>query len=98
MVAVHDKIGIPDLVELDRRQVLTPLESPVYSLPPLPPARPCGQEGSIEVPPPPHAADDRLYLYDPRPSVEAIVSRMLSSDIVEGEQPIRGVLSSNTGH
>src|SRR5215203_3666462 len=53
MVAVHDKVGIPYLVELDRRQVLTPLESPVYSLPPLAPARPRGQEGSVEVPPPP---------------------------------------------
>src|SRR5215204_3787689 len=98
MVAVHHKVGIPDLVELDRRQVLTPLESPVYALPPPPHARPRGQEGSIEVPPPPHAADDRLHLYELRPSVKAIVGRMLSSDIVEGEQPIRDVLSSNTGH
>src|SRR5215218_5937779 len=98
MVAVHHEVGIPDLVELDRRQVLAPLERSVYALPLVPHARPRGQEGSIEVPPPPHAADDRLHLYDPRPSVKAIVGRMLSSDIVEGEQPIWGVLPSDTGH
>ena len=37
MVAVHDEVGIPDLVELDRRQVLASLKRPpVYALPPLP--------------------------------------------------------------
>src|SRR5215216_1867523 len=65
-----------------------PLERSVYALPPLSHARPRRQEGSVEVPPPPHAADDLLHLHDPRPSVEAIVGRMLSSDIVEGEQPV----------
>jgi hypothetical protein len=88
MVAVHHEVGITDLVELDRRQVLAPLERSVYALSPLCHARPRGQEGSVEVPPPPHAADDLVYLYDLRPSVKAIVGRMLSSDIVEGEQPI----------
>src|SRR5829696_1858852 len=98
MVAVHHEVGISDLVELDRRHVLAPLECSVYSLPPLPHARPRGQEGSVELIPPPHAADDLLHPYDPHPSVEAIVSRKLSSYVVEGEQLVRHMLSSNTGH
>jgi hypothetical protein len=98
MVAVHHEVGFLELVELDRRQVLAPLERAVYALPLIPHARPRGQEGSVELIPPPHAADALVYLYDPRPSVEAIVGRMLSSVLVEGEQPIRGMLSANTGH
>jgi hypothetical protein len=35
MVAVHHEVGIAYLVELDRRQVLAPLERTVYALPPL---------------------------------------------------------------
>src|ERR671921_1321026 len=97
MVAVHHEVGFLELVELHRGQLLTPLKCSVYALPPLPHARPRRQKGSIEVPPPPHAADDLVHLYDPRPSLEAIVGHKLSSDIVEGEQPVRGVLSSNTG-
>ena len=42
----------------------------------------------VELIPPPHAADDLLDLHDPRPSVEAIVSYKVSSDVVEGEQPV----------
>jgi hypothetical protein len=98
MVAVHDEVGIPELVELDRGKVFCTVEGSVYALPPLSNARPRGQEGSVELIIPPYAADDLVYFYDPRPSVEAIVSRMLSSDVVEGEQPIRGMLSANTGH
>ena len=99
MVAVYDEVGFLELVELDRRQVLSPLERPVYALPPLPHARLCGQEGAIEVPPPPHAADDLVHVYDPSPSVEAVASyEAPSSDLVEGEQPVRGVLPSDTGH
>src|SRR3712207_507494 len=99
MVAVHDEVGIPYLVEFHRRQVLAPLERPVYALPPLPRARPSGQEGSVEVPPAPHAADDPVHLHDPHPSVEAVVGHELSSDIVEGEQAVGGVpFSSKTGH
>src|ERR671917_1156798 len=99
MVAVHHEVGIPDLVELHRGQVLTPLERPVYTLPPLPNARSGRQEGSVKVPPAPHAADDLVHLYDPRSSVEAVVSHeVLSSDIIEGEQPVGGVLPSNKGH
>src|SRR5215213_8546020 len=98
MVAVHHEVGIPDLVELDRGQVCCAVESSIYSLPLMPHAGPRGQEGSVEVPPPPHAADDLLHLYDPRPSVEAILSRKLSSDVVEGEQPVWCVLPSDTGH
>src|SRR5215213_9405685 len=97
MVAVRHEVGIPDLVEFDRRQVLAPLERSVYALPPLPHARPHGQEGSVELIPPPHAAHDLVHLYDPRPSLEAIVSRKLSSYVVEGEQLVRHMLSSNTG-
>src|SRR5918998_6971244 len=78
MVAVHDEIGIPDLVELDRRQVLAPLERPVYALPPMPHARPHGKEGSVEVFPPPHAANDLVHLYDPSPSVAAVVKHQPS--------------------
>jgi hypothetical protein len=88
MVAVHDEVGIPDLVELDGRQVFCAVEGPVYALPPLPHARPRGQEGAVEVPPSPHTANDLLHLYDPPPSVAAVVSRELSSDIVKGEQPV----------
>src|SRR5215203_4342143 len=98
MVAVRHEVGIPNLVELDRRQVLAPLERPVYALPPLPHARPRGQEGSVKVPPPPYAADDLVHLYNPRPSVEAVVSHELSSDIVEGKQPVGSLLSSKTGY
>src|SRR5215203_1385525 len=97
MVAVHHEVVILDLVELDRRQVFCTVERSVYALPLVPHARPRGQEGSIEVPPPPHAADDLLHFYDSRPTGTAIVSRKLSSEVVEGEQPVRGVLSSNTG-
>src|SRR5687767_566951 len=78
MMAVHHEVGLANLVELHRGQVLAPLERSVYALPPRCHARPCGQEGSVEVPPAPHAADDLVHLYDPRPSLEAIVSRKLS--------------------
>ena len=99
MVAVHDEVGVPNLVELDRRQVLASLERPVYALPPLPQACPRGQKGSVKVPPPPHAANDLSDLYNPPPSVSAVVSDKLSSYVVEGEQPVRGVpFSSKTGH
>src|SRR5215216_7106842 len=84
MVAVHHEVGLANFVELYRGQVLSPLESPVYTLPILPHARPRGQEGSVEVPPSPHAAEDLVHLYNPRPSVEAVVSRKLSSDLLEG--------------
>src|SRR4028118_2266020 len=97
MVPIHHEVGIPDLVELDRRQVFCTVERSVYALPPLTNARPRGQKGSVKLIPPPHAADDLLNLYDPRPSVEAIVGYKLSSDVVEGEQPVRGVLPSNKG-
>src|SRR5918995_2845664 len=97
MVAVHHEVGIPDLVELARRQVFCTVERSVYALPLMPHARPRRQEGSVEVPPSPHAADDLVRLYDPRPSLEAIVSYKLSSDVVEGEQPVWGVLPSDTG-
>src|SRR5215211_7278927 len=50
MVAVRHEVGIPDLVEFDRRQVLAPLECSVYTLPLVPHASPRGQEGSVEVP------------------------------------------------
>jgi len=100
MVAIHHKVGIPELIELDRRQVFCTVESPVYALPLVPHTRPRGQEGPVEVSPPPHAADDLLYLYDPPPSVEAIVShqRLSSSYLIEGAQPVRGVPPSNTSH
>src|SRR5215213_10881161 len=98
MVAVHHEVDFLQLVELHRGQLLTPLKCSVYVLPPLPHACPRGQEGSVEVPPSPHTADDLLHPYNPRPSVKAIVSRMLSSDVVEGEQPVWGVLPSDTGH
>src|SRR5215203_1127257 len=98
MVSVHHEVGIPDLVELDGGQVLALLERSVYALPPLCHARPRGQEGSVEVPPSPHAADDLVDLNDPPPSVEAVVGNgKLSSDVVEGEQPVRGALPSDTG-
>ena len=85
MVAVHHEVGIPDLVEFDRRQVLAPLERSVYALPLVPDARPRWQEVSVEVPPPPHAADDLIHFYDSRPTRTAIVSRKLSSEVVKGE-------------
>src|SRR5215203_5511491 len=89
MVAVHHEVNIPDLVELDRRQIFSAVERPVDALPLVPHARPRGQEGSVEVPPPPHAADDLVHLYDPRSPVEAFVSNgMLTSEVVEGEQPV----------
>ena len=88
MVAVHDEVGVPNLVELDWRQVLASLERSVYALPPLPQARPRGQKGSVKVPPPPHAANDLLHLYDPPPSVSAVVSDEFSSYVVEGEQSV----------
>src|SRR5215210_1094871 len=97
MVAVHHEVGIPDLVELHRRQVLAFLERSVYALPLVPYARPRWKEGPIEVPPPPHAADDLIHLYDPRPSVDAVVSRKISSEVVEGERLVRHMISSNAG-
>ena len=87
MVAINHEVAIPYLVELHRRQVLAPLERSVYALPPLPHAGPRRQEGSVEVLPPAHAADDLVHLYDSRPSGTAIVSRKLNSNVVEGEQP-----------
>src|SRR5215213_3836658 len=98
MVAIQHEVGILKLVELDRRQVLAPLERSVYALPLMPHAGPRGQEGSVEVPPSPHAPEDLLHLYYPRPSGTAIVSYKLSSDVVEGEQPVWCVLPSDTGH
>ena len=89
MVAVHHEVNIPDLVELDRRQIFCAVERPVDALPLMPHARPRWQEGSVEVPPPSHAADDLIHLYDPRSPVEAFVSNgMLTSEVVEGEQPV----------
>src|SRR5215213_9845866 len=99
MVAVHHEVGFLELVEFDRRQVLRTVERSVYALPPLPHARFRGQEGSVEVPPPPHTADDLVHFYDPPPSVETIVGNgKLSPEIIEGEQFVRGAVSSDTGH
>src|ERR671928_203688 len=56
-----------------QRRLLPRQQRPVYALPPLPHARPRRQEGSVEVLPPSHAADDLVHLYDPRPPVEAFV-------------------------
>ena len=97
MVAVHHEVGFLELVELHRGQVFCTVERSVYTLPLMPHVRPRRQEGSVELIVPPHAADDLLDLHDPRPSLEAILSRKLSSDVVEGEQPVRGVLPSNKG-
>src|ERR671921_1634863 len=79
VVAVRHEVAIADLVEFDGRQVLAPLERPVYALPLVPHARPRGQEGSVELIPPPHAADDLPHFYDSLPTGTAIVSRKLSS-------------------
>src|SRR5215207_6467849 len=98
MVTVHHEVGFLQLVELDRRQVFCTVERSVYALPLVSHACSRRQEGSVEVPPSPHTADDLVRLYDPHPSVKAIVSRMFSSEVVEGEQPVWGVLPSDTGH
>src|ERR671916_145099 len=98
MVAIHHEVGFLKLVEVDRRQVFCTVERSVYALPFMPHARPRGQEGSVELIPPPHAAHDLVRLYDPRPSLEAIVSRKLSSYVVEGEQLVRHMLSSNSSY
>src|SRR3712207_3133141 len=97
MVAVQDEVGLAHLVELDRRQVLAPMKRPVNALPPLSHARPSGQEGWVEVAPPPHAANDLLHLHNPSPQVGPVVGPERSSDVVEGEQPGRGRLSAQTG-
>src|ERR671921_2975477 len=97
MVAIHHEVGFLKLEQVDRRQVFCTVERSVYALPLMPHARPRGQEGSIELIPPPHAAHDLVHLYDPRSSLEAIVSRKLSSYVVEGEQLVRHMISSNTG-
>ena len=88
MVAINHEVAIPYLVELDWRQVLAPLERSVYALPLVPHAGPRRQEGPVEVPPSPHAANDLVHFYNLLPSVAAVVSRELSSNIVEGEQPV----------
>jgi hypothetical protein len=88
MVPIHHEVGIPDLVELDRRQVFCTVERSVYALPPLTNARPRGQKGSVKIIPPSHAADDLVDLHDPHPSVEAIVGYKLSSELFEGEQSV----------
>ena len=36
MVAVHHEVGIPHLVEFDRRQIFCTVERPVYALPLVP--------------------------------------------------------------
>src|SRR5919112_1773033 len=101
MVAVHHEVDLANLVELHRRQVLSPVKCPAYALPLLPDACPRGQEGAVEVAAPPHAADDLVCLYYPRPSVGAVVDHEPpSSDVVEAEQPVGGALlsPSNAGH
>jgi hypothetical protein len=88
MVAVYHDVGFLELVEVDRRQVFCTVERSVYALPPLPQAGLRGQEGSVELILPPHATEDLLHLYYPRPSVEAIVSHKLSSVVFEGKQSV----------
>src|SRR3712207_1404658 len=70
MVAVQDEVGLPDLVELDRWQILAPVEHPVNALPPLPHTRPGGQKRPVESPTASNAATYLLHLHDPRAPID----------------------------
>src|SRR3712207_9361088 len=61
VVAVQDEVEAPHLVEAHRRQLLAPVEDPIYALPPLFHARSGGHEVSIELRTPTDAAPYLCY-------------------------------------
>src|SRR3712207_2343225 len=61
VVAVQDEVEAPYLVEAHRRQLLAPVEDPIYALPPLFHARSGGHEVSIELRTPTDAAHYLSY-------------------------------------
>ena len=58
VVAVADEVGVPDLVQAHRGQVFVFVHELVYALPAGAEVWLGGQEGAVEVPVAPDAADD----------------------------------------
>jgi hypothetical protein len=96
MVAVQDEVEAPYLVEAHRRQLLTPMEGPVYALPPLPHARLGGHEVSIELGTPANAATYLSYWHRPHAPIDPPHCPGDLSDLVEAQQSVSSVVSSQS--
>jgi hypothetical protein len=96
VATIQHKVETPYLVEPYGRQLLTPVEGPVYALPPLLDARLGGHEVSIELRTSADAAAYLCYRHRPRASIGP--SHCCTRDhfeIIEAEQqPIRDIVSS----
>src|ERR687897_577311 len=96
VVAVQDEVEAADLVEAHGRQLLTPVEGQVYALPPFFHARLSRQEVSVKLRTPADAASYLYYRHRPHASMDSPHCPGDLSDIIEAQQPIRSVASSQT--
>ncbi len=90
VVAVPDEVGVPDLVQRNRRQLLGADHRPVYLLPASPEAFSAGQERPVEVLVAPDAPHDLLDRHDAHREVRPFQRPQRAPDLVEGEQPVGG--------
>src|SRR5215210_3762302 len=90
VVAVLDEVDVPDLVEADGRQLFAPVHDLVYAPPAGPEVGLGRQEGPVEVPVAPHAADDVRDGHLAHPQVGLRDGPQDPLDLVEGEQPVGG--------
>jgi hypothetical protein len=96
VATIQHKVETPYLVEPYGRQLLTPVEGPVFALPPLLDARLGGHEVSIELRTSADAAPYLCYRHRPRASTDPPhCCKRDHFEIIEAEQqPIRGIVSS----
>jgi hypothetical protein len=95
VATIQHKVETPYLVEPYGRQLLTPVEGPVYALPPLLDARLGGHEVSIELRTSADAAAYLCYRHRPRASIgPPHCCTRDHFEIIEAEQPIRDIVSS----
>src|ERR671911_1817600 len=94
VVAVQDEVEAADLIEAHGRQLLAPVEGPVYSLPPHSHASPGGHKVSVEVRTPADAASYLSHRHRPRASINPPHCPRNLSHVIEAEQPIGSGISS----
>jgi hypothetical protein len=87
VVTILDVVRIPNLVQIDCRQVYPAVERPIHPLPPLRKARLRGHEAAIEGLVAIHAADYLRDLYVPKAQTMPIVPQVPLPDLVEGQKP-----------
>jgi hypothetical protein len=86
VVTVVDEVGVPDLEQAHRRQLLGPVHDLVYPPPAGAEIRFGRQEGPVEVPVAPDAADDLVDRYLAHPKIYLRYDPERPPYLLEGEQ------------